>query len=61
MSNKKHSTASNSKGMQKDSMVNNTEGAHMPNANSASGKTSEKDVRAAFASDSKKSDAKKSK
>lgn len=61
MSNKKHSVASNIKHSRDDIQVNNTEGAHMPDARSPGPKVSEKDARAAFGSAPEKSGSKKNK
>lgn len=59
--NKKHSPASNLKSSRTESMVANTEGAHMPDAKSSGPKVSEKDARAAFTSSQKSSDKNKHK
>lgn len=59
--NKKHSPASNVKSSRTESMVANTEGAHMPDAKSAGPKVSEKDARAAFSAGNKPADKNKHK
>ncbi len=61
MSNKKHSAASNVKHSSDDNQVNNTEGAHMPDARSPGPKVSEKDARAAFSSVPENTSSKKNK